>query len=211
MIRLKLIPALLGATALTACAAGPNYKVPAPVASGQGAFVSAEADVAVPQAPPGDWWRLFQDPTLDGLVEEALVANKDVAVAAANLSRVRAVLSETRSGLLPSTTLSASGQRVREQDLLSGQFGEGDRYRAGFDMSYEVDLFGRDRDTHHVQRRLRGRNRPRLCGHLRRLRGRHVGSIGLETTTNAAEQIDLIGHVEAGAVAIALAELARQQ
>ena len=83
MIRLTLIPALLGATALTACAAGPNYKVPAPVASGQGTFVSAEPAIAAAEAPPGDWWRLFQDPTLDGLVQEALVANKDVAIAAA--------------------------------------------------------------------------------------------------------------------------------
>ncbi|MBA4014104.1 MAG: RND transporter [Phenylobacterium sp.] len=145
MIRLKLIPALLGATALTACAVGPNYQVPAPAASGQGAFISAEPAIAAADAPPGDWWRLFQDPTLDGLVQEALVANKDVAVAAANLSRVRAVLSETRSGLLPSTTISASGQRVRGQDVVTGQFAEGDQYRAGFDMSYEVDLFGRVR------------------------------------------------------------------
>ncbi|CAN7489536.1 TolC family protein [Phenylobacterium sp. LjRoot164] len=145
MIRLKLISALLGATALTACAAGPNYKVPAPAASGQGTFISAEPAIAAAEAPPGDWWRLFQDPTLDGLVQEALVANKDVAVAAANLSRVRAVLSETRSGLLPSTTISASGQRVRGQDVVTGQFAEGDQYRAGFDMSYEVDLFGRVR------------------------------------------------------------------
>ena len=145
MIRLKLIPALLGATALTACAAGPNYQVPAPVVSGQGAFVSAEPAVAVAEAPPGDWWRLFDDPALDGLVQEALAANKDIAIAAANLARVRAVLSETRGGLLPSTTLSASGQRVRDQDLTSGLFGEADQYRAGFDMSYEVDLFGRVR------------------------------------------------------------------
>jgi len=146
VIRLKSTAALLlAATALSACAAGPNYKLPTPVASGQGAFVSAQAGLAAPDAPPGDWWRLFNDPALDGLVQEALVANKDVAVAAANLSRVRAVLSETRGGLLPSTTVSASGQRVRDQDVTSGQFGEADQYRAGFDMSYEVDLFGRVR------------------------------------------------------------------
>lgn len=145
MIRLKPISALLAATALSACAAGPTYQVPSPVASGQGAFVSAEASIATPEAPPGDWWRLFQDPALDGLVQEALVANKDVAVAAANLSRVRAVLSETRSGLLPSTTMSASGQRVRAQNVVSGQYGDFDQYSAGFDMSYEVDLFGRVR------------------------------------------------------------------
>lgn len=145
MTRLKSIAALLAATALSACAVGPNYQAPPPVAAGQGTFISAEPTVATPDAPSGEWWRLFQDPTVDALVQEALAANKDIAVASANLARVRAVLSETRSGLLPSTTVSASGQRVRDQDLLTGQYGEDDQYRAGFDMSYEVDLFGRVR------------------------------------------------------------------
>lgn len=145
MIRRSLVTALLSATALSACAVGPNYQAPGPIASAQGAFVSAEPTIATADAPPGDWWRLFEDPTLDGLVQEALVANKDIAIAAANLSRVRAVLSETRAGLLPSTTVSASGQRVRDQNPLNGQFGEADSYSAGFDMSYEVDLFGRVR------------------------------------------------------------------
>lgn len=145
MIRLKSIAALLTATALSACAVGPNYQVPAPTASGQGPFVAAEPSIVVAEAPPGDWWRLFNNATLDGLVQDALVANKDVAIAAANLSRVRASLSEARGGLLPSTTVSASGQRVRDQNLLTGAYGESDQYVAGFDMSYEVDLFGRVR------------------------------------------------------------------
>lgn len=145
MIRRSLVAVLLSASALSACAVGPNYQAPGPIASAQGAFVSAEPTIATADAPPVDWWRLFNDPTLDGLVQEALVANKDIAIAAANLSRVRAVLSETRAGLLPSTTASASGQRVRDQNPVTGQFGEADAYSAGFDMSYEVDLFGRVR------------------------------------------------------------------
>lgn len=144
MIRRALVTVLMSATALSACAVGPNYKVPAPVAAGQGAFVSAEPAVASAEAPPGDWWRLFQDPNVDALVQEALVANKDIAVAAANLARVRAVLSEARSGLLPSTTTSASGQRLRTQ-LMPGQVFETDQFSVGIDASYEIDLFGRVR------------------------------------------------------------------
>ncbi len=145
MIRRSLVTALLSASALSACAVGPNYQAPGPIASAQGAFVSAEPAIATVETPRGDWWRLFQDPALDGLVQEALVANKDIAIASANLSRVRAVLSETRAGLLPSTTASASGQRVRGQNPVNGQFAEANSYSAGFDMSYEVDLFGRVR------------------------------------------------------------------
>lgn len=144
MIRRALATVLMSATALSACAVGPNYKVPTPVAAGQGAFVSTETSVATTDAPRGDWWRLFQDPTIDALVQEALIANKDVAVAAANLSRVRAVLSETRSGLLPSTTTSASARDVQTQ-LMPGQMLEMEQYQIGLDMSYEVDLFGRVR------------------------------------------------------------------
>lgn len=144
MIRRALATVLMSATALSACAVGPNYKVPTPVAAGQGAFVSTETSVATTDAPRGDWWRLFEDPTIDALVQEALIANKDVAVAAANLSRVRAVLSETRSGLLPSTTTSASARDVQTQ-LMPGQMLEMEQYQIGLDMSYEVDLFGRVR------------------------------------------------------------------
>jgi NodT family efflux transporter outer membrane factor (OMF) lipoprotein len=41
--------------------------------------------------------------------------------------------------------VSASGQRVRAQDPATGAYAEGDQYVAGFDASYEVDLFGRVR------------------------------------------------------------------
>lgn len=145
MNRSKTLLAVLASVSLSACAVGPNYERPAAPTTSQGAFVSAEASVATAEAPPGDWWRLFQDPALDGLVQEALAANKDIAVASANLARVRAVRSEARAGLLPSTTVSASGQRVRAQDPTTGAFAEGDQYVAGFDASYEVDLFGRVR------------------------------------------------------------------
>jgi NodT family efflux transporter outer membrane factor (OMF) lipoprotein len=137
------IAGLLAATALTGCAVGPNYDKPAAIPGGQGPFVSAEPATATPEAPPGEWWRLFQDPALDGLIQEALAANKDVAIAAANLDRVRAILGETRSGLLPSTGVSASGERVRQPDAVTGRDVESNLYGAGFDMSYEVDLFGR--------------------------------------------------------------------
>ena len=46
---------------------------------------------------------------------------------------------------LPSTTVSASGQRVRAQNPATGAYAEGDQFVTGFDASYEVDLFGRVR------------------------------------------------------------------
>ena len=70
---------------------------------------------------------------------------RDIAVAAANLAQVRAALGEARVGFLPSTTTTAGAARVRQQDLTTGAYGEGDSFQAGFEAAYEVDFFGRVR------------------------------------------------------------------
>ena len=89
----NLSTAAAAAVLLTACATGPDYKAPvAPPGTGGGFVSTAVAPVSADQ-PPADWWRLYQDPALDGLIAEALDNNRDVAVAAANLAQVRASLS----------------------------------------------------------------------------------------------------------------------
>ncbi|MBB6125120.1 NodT family efflux transporter outer membrane factor (OMF) lipoprotein [Sphingobium subterraneum] len=90
---------------------------------------------------PDKWWRLFDDPNVDRLVEQALVHNTDLRVAAANLQRARAVLSESRAGLLPTGGASAEYQRQRSTDL-TGRKADTDFFATGYDASYEVDLFG---------------------------------------------------------------------
>lgn len=143
MKRLATLTTLVASAAvLAACATGPDYAAPLPPGADSGAFVSSASPAFTQEAPPADWWRLFDDPALDGLVREALAANKDVAVARANLAQVRANLSETRAGRLPSTGLTAGAARVRSQTA-NGDYVEGDAFSAGFDVSYEVDLFGR--------------------------------------------------------------------
>ncbi|HYG25497.1 MAG TPA: efflux transporter outer membrane subunit, partial [Caulobacteraceae bacterium] len=100
---------------------------------------------------PGDWWRLFDDPVLDGLVAEALSANKDLEIAAANLARVRASLGEARAGRLPSTTTTAGASYGRQAATVTPgatePLEESESYSAGLDVSYEVDIFGRVRNT----------------------------------------------------------------
>ncbi|MDG2522870.1 efflux transporter outer membrane subunit [Caulobacter segnis] len=130
------------ATVLTACAVGPDYVKPESIPT-QAAFVSAANPAFTQAAPAGDWWRLFQAPALDALVAQALEANKDIAVASANLAQVRASLSEARAGRLPTTTASASVRSVRQQVQPGTPPFEADVYNAGFDMNYEVDIFGR--------------------------------------------------------------------
>lgn len=143
----RLIPAI-AMLSLSACMVGPDYRSPTPQAPAQDSFLSGRAPAFTGEQPPGQWWRLFADPVLDRLVEQALVANTDLRVAAANLRRARAVLRETRSGLFPSADASASATYSRQsgdQVGFEGSGGEGWTYDAGIDASYQVDLFGRIR------------------------------------------------------------------
>ena len=127
------------ALALTGCAVGPTYVSPTPQAPAQAPFVSATGPAFTLEEPPVRWWQLFASPVLDRLVAEALAANTDLRVAAANLEQARALLRETRSARLPSTTVSASGGYGRQSGAVSGVAGagpEGESYDAGLDISY---------------------------------------------------------------------------
>ncbi len=138
-------------TALSACAVGPNYEAPKPTGLETGAFVS-QTPAASPATPlPAQWWRLYNDPVLDGLVQQALTQNTDLQVAAANLAQARALLSQSQAGLFPSTRLSAGDAFGRSASADAAAAALGRRapdvwtYTAGLDVSYEVDLFGRVR------------------------------------------------------------------
>ena len=132
-------------TVLSACAVGPTYETPSTLPAAAGPFVAAQTGPFSAGEVRPDWWRIYEDPQLDQLVTEALEANRDIALAAANLAQVRAALGEARAGLTPSTTLSGQAARVRQQDPMSGRFVETDSFVAGVDLAYEADLFGRVR------------------------------------------------------------------
>ena len=148
---------LLGAAALASlvagCAVGPRYVQPAPPPAGDGAFVSAQPDTFSPTPPPADWWRLYDDPVLDGLVQKALTHNADLQAAAANLARARGALEQSRAGLFPSTQVQASATYGKSSganlvaQLTGTQASPGWAFDGAFDVSYEVDLFGRVRRT----------------------------------------------------------------
>jgi NodT family efflux transporter outer membrane factor (OMF) lipoprotein len=103
--------------------------------------------------PPDDWWRLYRDPTLDGFISEAFAANTDLRVAEANLSAARALLEASRSQQYPSTRIEAAAVHGRDPttDEILELTGRAPAtiwlYDDIFDMSYELDLFGRVRRT----------------------------------------------------------------
>ena len=95
-----------------------------------------------PLAPPSgaslaQWWQRFNDPALDALVLLALQANTDVRSAQAALAQSRALRDVKAAGLLPGLGGSASAQRGR-----SGGNEASNSFQAGFDASWEPDVFG---------------------------------------------------------------------
>jgi NodT family efflux transporter outer membrane factor (OMF) lipoprotein len=99
-----------------------------------------------------DWWKLYNDPQLDGLVAEALKNAPDAKTALATLQQAAAVRTETLDQLyLPSGQLQGSATRTQSNMLgSSSTFGElfappgaTEDYSATFDVTWELDLWGR--------------------------------------------------------------------
>jgi NodT family efflux transporter outer membrane factor (OMF) lipoprotein len=147
--------AILGAlAALGACALGPNYKRPTPPAGAMVPFVSADPLATTRAEVPNAWWRLYDDPVLDGLIGQAFRANEDLKTAEADLSASRAILEGARNGLLPQTEVAVGGIYGRDPTTdeileLTGRKPQTTwLYDSLLDVSYELDLFG------HVRRSI---------------------------------------------------------
>jgi len=149
---LSLLTASGAALLLAACAVGPKAPDPTIPAQGQGAFIGSQSASVSTEAARADWWRLYNDATLDGLIQQALTENNELEAAAANLRAVRASLSEARAGRLPTTSTSAGFTRSRASTITNpaangAKLDDVDTYTTGLDVSYEVDLFGRVEST----------------------------------------------------------------
>jgi multidrug efflux system outer membrane protein len=134
-------------TALSGCAVGPNYHRPETPVDGH------FANAGEPGLAEGDavetYWVGFSDPTLTGLIEDALGHNKDLSAAEANLRAARAARRLAGFDQFPTVDLSAGYSRnldAREQlPGINRHDREFDVAQAGFDGLWELDLFGRVR------------------------------------------------------------------
>jgi NodT family efflux transporter outer membrane factor (OMF) lipoprotein len=158
-----LLPLLLAATALSACAVGPNYHRPsAPISP---TFKEAAGGWA-PAAPAdeldrGDWWTLFGDPVLNDLAAKVQVSNQNIVAAEAAYRQARAVVREDQASLFPTVNLNGSftesgGGRGSSGTIISGGGGtvvtgsgggSTRQYRASLGASWEPDIWGRIRRT----------------------------------------------------------------
>jgi multidrug efflux system outer membrane protein len=134
----------LAALALGACTVGPNYKRPSyPTPA---AFRGETTAPAGPSLGDLGWWRLFEDQTLQELIRTALRESYDIQVAATRILDARAQLTITRSFQLPEANARSSAiyNRVEgERQLIQPE--QDFQPLLGFDLSFELDFWGRFR------------------------------------------------------------------
>lgn len=138
---------VLSVVLLTGCSVGPDYRKPELEAmSGKWLNPLAPGPVA------GAWWKSLGDPQLDRLVAAALTRNLDVHEAEARLREARANRDAAAGGALPQVNATGSATRQSlsaEGQLPIGQIPGVDRefslFNVGFDASWEIDFWGRNR------------------------------------------------------------------
>lgn len=189
------LAAALAATALAGCSLAPNYQRPAaPVPP---AFPQGQAYPSLTQGelPTVSYRDLFRDPRLQALIAQAFANNRDLRVAAANLSAARAQVRVTRSAQFPQVDANASATYNR---------GQGMNYALqGGVSAFELDLFGRLANATAAQRELalasEANARTVRIGLVADLANawvtyaedRDLMAIAQDTATNAAKAVDL--------------------
>ena len=128
---------------LSACAVGPDYVRPETPTAG-----------VFPEATPGGvavgekWWQGFGDAQLSAFVEQALLANVDVRIAAGRVEEAAAGLADVAGARLPQVDASAGAAQSKVSDNgytpISSTNGRNRTvYRAGLATSFELDFWGK--------------------------------------------------------------------
>lgn len=154
MSRLKFTLApLVAALALSGCAVGPDYLRPS---TWLPSAFSEATPVAQSTAIDNRWWTLFEDATLNDLVEQALKNNADLRLAVARVEQADAVARETGAAYFPEINAQAAGSNSKlstktatwspsSPDILRSR-------SAAFTASYELDVWGRVRRANEASR-----------------------------------------------------------
>lgn len=150
----RLLGAGLCVAMLSACTLSPDYQRPELSTPAQ--FKQAEGWT---QANPSDaiargaWWEIYGDAQLNGLIEELNRSNQTVAQYEAQYRQAQALVRSSRSALFPSLDLttsknrSAQGTGSSSSSLSNNSSGIRNTYNAQLGVSWEIDLWGKLRDT----------------------------------------------------------------
>jgi len=150
----KILTITVAAAALAGCTVGPDYveaskAVKLPDALTQKHFArddgmwksAAPAD----SLPKGDWWKLFNDKTLDALIERCCKNNPDLAAAFYRVEQAREAALVSKSDFYPHVDAHASYSRIGTSKNARTNLGTYNNWLAGFGLTWDFDLFGRIR------------------------------------------------------------------
>jgi NodT family efflux transporter outer membrane factor (OMF) lipoprotein len=161
---MKTFPIIAGAfcvTLLAGCSVGPKYARPAvetpPAYKEEPPQSFKEAGVWKPAQPAdresrGKWWEIFGDPQLNALEEQVTISNQDLKAAEARFREARALVRFDRAEEFPTISVGPSASYVKDSNNTPAfptpvsKNGSGD-FILPFDLSYEIDLWGRIRRT----------------------------------------------------------------
>lgn len=94
-----------------------------------------------------NWWKLYEDPLLNELIDKALIKNTDINAAIARLEEADAYLKQVGAALIPSVDLTSQANRTKatENGIVPSSFVK--PYRKNFNVqlgtSFELDFWGR--------------------------------------------------------------------
>lgn len=151
---------VLTAATLAGCMVGPDFERPeAPTlgswSQGAGLEIDKKTGFTTRSAAVNDWWTLFDDPVLTGLINEAYADNLELEAAGARVYQARAQLGIVRGELFPQQQQASAGyrgfefssnnslvQEIRNFIPIDNSF---NTYSVGFDAGWEIDIWGQIR------------------------------------------------------------------
>ncbi len=153
--------ALLAAGFMAGCTVGPDYRkpdMPTPPSYEALPKSAADAPLSVPVAQGTDlsqWWKTFHDAKLESLVQRALAGNPDLLTAQSRVREAREQEIVAGAAGLPQINATASAVRFHSGSSIVQKLGGGmpsgasagsgtdiSLYSAGFDATWEADIFG---------------------------------------------------------------------
>ena len=162
MTEFRAWPVILWATLLAGCMVGPKYRRPsAPITP---AYKEPPPDsfketdqwkTAKPMADAlrGNWWGIFGDSQLNALEAQVSTGNLNLKTAEARFREARTMVRYNRAALFPVISTAPNISTLRDSPnspyfpVGSRGIGSTGEYLLPFDISYEVDLWGRIRRT----------------------------------------------------------------
>lgn len=147
-----LLPLLLAGACTTV---GPDFRRPAAPSAEAGYADDGGDRVALAEGPDREWWKAFASPELDALVDQAIAGNHSLTASKETLEKARQRIAAVSGKALPQVDANA---RAEYQKFNLSAFGLSDRlggtgisnpefdlYTLGAGVSYDLDLFGRNR------------------------------------------------------------------